>query len=79
MTARIDLTDAESEMLREIAERTGKTSEQLLREVVAQFLMRSTPRDRLAALRQARGMWKDRDDLPRLEDLRAEFNRFNRF
>ncbi len=30
---------------------------------------------RLAAFRQARGMWKDRDDLPSLEQLRGEMNR----
>jgi len=32
--------------------------------------------ERRARLVQARGIWKDRDDLPSLEELRREWNRF---
>ncbi|HYX29340.1 MAG TPA: hypothetical protein VE863_12315 [Pyrinomonadaceae bacterium] len=31
--------------------------------------------DRLARLRKARGIWKDRNDLPNLRELRAEWQR----
>ncbi len=31
---------------------------------------------RLELMQQAKGIWKDRDDLPSLEKLRAEFNRY---
>jgi hypothetical protein len=34
------------------------------------------PPDRLARIRQARGIWKDRTDLPDLRKLRGEFDRF---
>lgn len=32
--------------------------------------------DRLDRLRRARGIWKDRSDLPELSELREEMNRF---
>ena len=32
--------------------------------------------DRLAKLRQACGIWRDRDDLPDPEELRSEWDRF---
>jgi hypothetical protein len=31
--------------------------------------------DRLSLLQQARGMWKDRSDLPAVADLRREWDR----
>ncbi len=75
-TAQVTLTEAESETLRAIAQRTGKTQEQLLHEAVGSFLAQSKQQNRLALLQQAKGIWKDRRDLPELEELRAGFDRF---
>jgi hypothetical protein len=75
-TAQIPLTDSETTALDLIAEQTGKTRDQLLREAVSQYLVRHRPPDRLQLLRQGRGLWKDRDDLPSLESLRAEMDRY---
>jgi hypothetical protein len=75
-TAEIALTDTEDRALTEIAAQTGKTRNELLREAVGQYLGRFQPQDRLNLLRQGRGLWKDRDDLPALETLRGEMDRF---
>jgi predicted transcriptional regulator len=72
----IPLTDAEDRALDEIAAQTGKTRDELLREAVDQFLVRHRPPEWLQRLRQGRGLWKDRDDLPSLEALRGEMDRF---
>jgi predicted DNA-binding protein len=75
-TLQITLTDNASQALNQIAARTGKTTEELLHEAVERFLEESSQLERLRLLRQARGMWKDRDDLPSLEMLRRELDRF---
>ena len=74
-TAEIHLTEQEAQALRDLAQRTGKTPDALLHEAVAQLLSQARHEDRLALLRQARGIWKDRTDLPQLATLRAEFER----
>jgi hypothetical protein len=75
-TAQIALTDTEDRTLTEIAAQTGKTRDELLREAVSQYLDRFRLPDRLKLLRQGRGLWKDRDDLPSPEAFRGEMDRF---
>jgi len=75
-TAQIALTDAEDHALAELAAQTGKTRHDLLREAVGQYLVRFGLPDRLHLLRHGRGLWKDRDDIPSLETLRGEMDRF---
>jgi hypothetical protein len=74
-TAQITLTEKESERLRTLAQNTGKTEEELLHEAVEIFLSGTQMQRRLELLRQARGIWKDRQDLPSLESLRASWDR----
>jgi predicted transcriptional regulator len=73
--AQITLTDTAAQALSELARQSGKTRDDLLREAVEQFLTRHRTPDRLGLLRQGRGLWKDRADLPSLQDLRAEMDR----
>jgi hypothetical protein len=73
--AQITLTDAAAQALSELAQQSGKTRDDLLREAVEQFLTRHRTADRLPLLRQGRGLWKDRTDLPSWQDLRAEMDR----
>ena len=75
IAAQLKLTEPETEALREMSFRTGKTEEQLIREAIHALLDNPENIDRLSLLRQARGMWKDRNDLPDLRELRAEFDR----
>ena len=71
----IYLTEAEQEALRSLAQDTGRSQSELIREAIDAMLARQEPVDRRALMRQARGMWSDRTDLPDLRDLRGELDR----
>jgi hypothetical protein len=58
-----------------MAQRLGKTPDELVHDAVKQLIAQFQSEDRLSLLRQARGMWKDRTDLPLLADLRREWDR----
>jgi hypothetical protein len=74
-TVTLSLDDAESDALRDLAEQTGRSPEELLGEVVRRFLTPPARSDWQSALRQAAGIWKGRDDLPPLSELRGEWER----
>lgn len=56
-----------------MAQRMGKTPDEIGHDAVKKLTAQSE--DRLSLLRQARGMWKDRTDLPSLPALRREWDR----
>lgn len=70
----IYLTEQERRALGRIAEQTGRTQSDLIREAVDHLVEDYEERDRLTLLRKGRGLWKDRDDLPDLRALRKEWN-----
>ena len=74
VTAQITLTDQEGAALRALAEQAGKSEDELLLEAVRQLVTQFRHNHRRELLQQARGMWKDRTDLPDLETLRREFD-----
>ncbi|MBI1297965.1 CopG family transcriptional regulator [bacterium] len=77
-TTQIHLTEMESKALEEIAHQVGKTEEELLHEVVQNFISTSKQRalaERRERLRQAQGMWRGREDLPDVQELRRESDR----
>lgn len=73
--AGLHLTAQEQTALETMAQRMGKTPDELVHDAVKQLLAQFQSEDRLSLLRQARGMWKDRTDLPALTDLRREWDR----
>ena len=73
--AGLRLTEQEQSALEAMAQSMGKTPDQLVYDVVKQLIAQFHSEDRLALIRQARGMWKDRTDLPSLVDLRREWDR----
>ncbi|MGI8642047.1 MAG: CopG family transcriptional regulator [Pyrinomonadaceae bacterium] len=80
--AQINLTDSQTDALQKLARRTGKTEDELLQEAVSKLIAEvgeaETKRQkRLESLRRAKGIWKDRDDLPDFEKLRTEWDRFD--
>ncbi len=80
-TAQINLTDSQVDALHKLSERTGKTEDELLREAVAKLIgevgeVEAKREKWLESLRQAKGIWKDRDDLPDFREIRREFDRF---
>lgn len=72
----IYLTEQEQSALKALAHRTGKTQSALIREAVDRLVAQADTRSRLDKLRAARGMWKDRSDLPDFEELRHSWERF---
>jgi hypothetical protein len=72
----ITLTESEAERLRTLSESTGKTEEELLREALDLLTAQVAQQERRALLNQAMGIWKDRDDLPTLDELRSEMDRY---
>lgn len=79
----INLTDAQVNALRTLSEQSGKTEDELLQEAVNKLVdevgeAEAKRQEWLEALRQAKGIWKDRDDLPDLRKLREEADRFSK-
>jgi len=71
----IYLTESEKKQLETIARTRGVKQSELIREAVDQLIEKYTPSQRLARIKQARGLWKNRSDLPSLRDLRAGWSR----
>ena len=71
----LHLTGQEQTALEALAQRMGKTPAELVHDAVKQLLAQFQSEDRLSLLRQARGMWKNRADLPSPSDLRLEWDR----
>ena len=73
--AELHLTEQEQTALATIAQRMGKTPDEVVHDAVKQLIAQFQSEARLDLLRQARGMWQDRTDLPSLTDLRREWDR----
>ncbi len=71
----IYLTEKQRNELVAMSRRQGKRQSELIREAVDRFIASSSSNRRRAALRAAAGMWKNRDDLPDFDVVRAEWDR----
>lgn len=71
----IYLSEAERQGLQALALRTGRSQSALIREAVDVFLHQHQPQGRQARLRQARGLWATRSDLPDWRAPRQELDR----
>jgi hypothetical protein len=71
----IYLTDEERKALRVIADRLGQSQSEVIRAAVDHYIVRYQEGNRLDLLRQARGIWKERTDLPDFTAIRNELDR----
>lgn len=71
----IYLTAGEQQALRALSRRTGISQSELIRQAIDSLLAGEQAPDRAALLRQAAGLWSDRDDLPDFGALRHEIDR----
>lgn len=77
MATELNLTEQEHFALQEISRLTGKTEDELIREAVGQLIaeFQCENQNRLTLMQKAKGIWKERDDLPAFGDLRREWDR----
>ena len=71
----LTLTEEEQLALQQLASMTGRSVEELIQKAIDNLLAQNRNGDRLPFLRQAAGMWKDHEQLPAIEQLRAEWDR----
>ncbi len=71
----IYLTEEEREGIDAIAKSTGKKQSEVIREAVDRFLALSKRSRREAVLKDAAGMWRDRNDLPDFGAARRSWDR----
>ena len=71
----INLTEQNQQALREISRFTGKSQQELINSAIEELINIYLKKKRLDLMQQAKGIWQEREDMPNLEQLRAEFNR----
>lgn len=71
----IYLTEAEQRGLRALSRRSGLTQSELVRQAIDGLLAEQQEVERVTLLQQARGLWKERDDLPDFARLHRELDR----
>ncbi len=71
----IELTEQQDLDLQTLASQLGKNPMELIRQAINNLLAEWHQETRLKKMRVARGLWKDRDDLPNFEELRRSWQR----
>lgn len=71
----IYLTDKQRTELAVIAKNLGKKQSEIIREAIDRLIDQTGQSRRKMALREAAGIWKDRDDLPDFRAIRSEWDR----
>ncbi len=71
----LTLSDEEQTSLTAIAQQTGKTEAEVIHEAVMLYIQQYQQQSRQYFLQQARGMWRERDDLPDFQSLRSSWDR----
>jgi metal-responsive CopG/Arc/MetJ family transcriptional regulator len=71
----IYLTERQRAALADLSKTEGKKQSELIRKAIDRFIDESSSQRREAVLRQAAGMWQDRQDLPDFMAIRSEWDR----
>ena len=72
----IYLTDRQRAKLTIIAKNMGKKQSELIREAIDRLIEQAGQNQKKTALKEAAGLWKNRDDLPDFKALRSEWDRY---
>jgi len=72
----IYLTEKENTAISRLSRSLGHGKSELIRQAVDEFIERRDTTNRLKALRTARGMWSNRKDIPDVQEMRKNFDRF---
>jgi Arc/MetJ-type ribon-helix-helix transcriptional regulator len=73
--SQIYLTEDERNSLKLISEETGRTQSDLIREAIDSLISKIDKKNNNKKRQEAFGIWKDRNDYPKVEKLRNEFDR----
>lgn len=68
----IYLTDEEQVAIRQISIRSGTSQSALIRKAIDQYIAQNTPSTNTSKRMNVFGLWQDHENLPNLENLRAE-------
>ncbi len=71
----IYLTEDEHQGVTRLAKASGKKQSEVIREAKDEYLGKIGPLDKLSRIREAKGIWKDREDMD-LDAIRKNFDRF---
>ena len=71
----IYLTDKQRTEIAAIAKNTGKKKSEIIREAIDRLIDQAGQNQKKATLREAAGIWKNRDDLPDFRAIRSEWDR----
>ena len=71
----IYLTGEERKALKILADRLGQSQSEVIRTAIDRYVEEFQNGNRLQLLRQARGLWAERDDLPDFQKIRLELDR----
>ncbi len=71
----IYLTDKQRAAIAVIAEKMGKKQSEIIREAIDLLIDQTGQSRKKMALREAAGIWKNRDDLPDFRTIRSEWDR----
>ncbi|MFN2267490.1 MAG: ribbon-helix-helix domain-containing protein [Desulfonatronovibrio sp.] len=71
----IYLTDKQRAELGVISRNSGKKQSEIIREAIDRLIDQIGQNQKKTALRDAAGIWKDRDDLPDFRAIRSEWDR----
>ena len=71
----IYISEEQKQALDDVARTTGTSLSQLIRDAIDKYVSQARGHERLKLLREARGSWADRKDLPDFAALRREWDR----
>lgn len=77
LRSQVYLTEAEKIGLNLLSEETGKSQSELIREAIDLLIQQKLAEklNKKLAMKNAKGLWADRSDLPNFQELRKEFDK----